>query len=147
MATTPTPTATQETTDNIVLPEGGRIRQNEVMITGTLGRHPELRYTPSGTPVCNFSMAHNEGWKDANDEYQQKTHWVNITQFGQKAEATAAAFGKGDTVHVRGSLAYSTWTGDDDKPRSKLEIKAYDITLIRKRKEVVEGSSQAERQS
>ncbi len=52
---------------------------NKVILVGNLGRDPELRYTPQGTPVCSFSMATNERRKDKNGEMQDQTTWFKVT--------------------------------------------------------------------
>ena len=57
---------------------------NKIIIVGNLGRDPELRYTPQGTAVCNFSMATNDRRKDKSGEFQDITTWFKITLWGNK---------------------------------------------------------------
>jgi len=52
---------------------------NKVILVGNLGRDPELRYTPQGTPVCSFSIATNERRKDKTGEWQDQTTWFRVT--------------------------------------------------------------------
>ena len=59
---------------------------NKVMLIGHLGRDPELRYTPAGTPVANFSLATNRSWKSADGERHEETEWFNIVAWGSLAE-------------------------------------------------------------
>ena len=62
---------------------------NKIIIVGNLGRDPELRYTPQGTPVCSFTVASNERRKDKSGEAQDITTWFRGTLFGQRAETFA----------------------------------------------------------
>ena len=59
---------------------------NRVMLVGRLGKDPEMRHTPSGTPVTNFSVATDERWKGKNGERQSRTEWHNIVVWSKLAE-------------------------------------------------------------
>jgi hypothetical protein len=59
---------------------------NKVILIGNLGKDPEVRYTQGGDPVCNFTMATTEKWKDKSGEKQEKTEWHRLTAFGRSAE-------------------------------------------------------------
>ena len=59
---------------------------NKIIIVGYLGRDPELRYTPQGTPVCDFSIATTERRKDKSGEFQDHTTWFRVSLFGRQAE-------------------------------------------------------------
>ena len=60
---------------------------NKVILVGRLGKDPEVKYTPSGVAVANFTMATSEEWKDKNTgEKKEQTEWHNIVTFGKLAE-------------------------------------------------------------
>jgi single stranded DNA-binding protein len=59
---------------------------NQVILVGNVGKDPEVRYSQSGTPIANFSLAPNERFKDRNDEWQERTEWHNIVAWQRLAE-------------------------------------------------------------
>lgn len=103
---------------------------NKVIIVGNLGRDPELRYTPQGTPVCTFSVATNERRKDRAGEQQDVTTWFRITVWGKQAETTSKYLTKGRSVYVEGRLHVEEWTDKEGKPRHTLEVNASDVQFI-----------------
>ncbi len=81
---------------------------NMVILTGRLGKDPELRYTRKGTPVANFSMATASKWvKDG--EPKEKTEWHLVEAWGKRGETLEKYLGKGDRVYIEGSLHTSPW--------------------------------------
>jgi single-strand DNA-binding protein len=103
---------------------------NKVIIVGNLGRDPELRYTPQGTPVCSFSLATNERRKDKTGEMQDQTTWFKITLWGRQAETASQYLTKGRPVYIEGRLRVEEWTDRDGKPRHTLEVHATDMQFI-----------------
>jgi len=103
---------------------------NKIILVGNLGRDPELRYSASGTPVCNFSMATSEKRKDRNGEYQEQTTWFRVTLFGRQAETASQYLQKGRPVYIEGRLHVEEWTDRDGKPRQTLEVNATDMQFI-----------------
>ena len=103
---------------------------NKVILVGNLGRDPELRYTPQGTPVCSFSMATNERRKDKTGEMQDHTTWFRITLWGRQAETASQYLTKGRPVYIEGRLRVEEWTDRDGKPRHTLEVHATDMQFI-----------------
>lgn len=103
---------------------------NKVILVGNLGRDPELRYTPQGTPVCSFSMATNERRKDKNGEMQDQTTWFRITLWGRQAETASQYLTKGRPVYIEGRLRVEEWTDRDGKPRYTLEVHGTDMQFI-----------------
>lgn len=103
---------------------------NKVILVGNLGRDPELRYTPQGTPVCSFTMATNERRKDKTGEMQDHTTWFRITLWGRQAETASQYLTKGRPVYIEGRLRVEEWTDRDGKPRHTLEIHATDMQFI-----------------
>ena len=92
---------------------------NKVILVGNLGRDPELRYTPQGTPVCSFSMATNERRKDKTGEMQDQTTWFKVTLWGRQAETASQYLTKGKSVYIEGRLRVEEWTDRDGKPRRR----------------------------
>jgi single-strand DNA-binding protein len=82
---------------------------NHVLLLGNLTRDPELRYTPSGTAVCQLGMALNRRWKDQAGEIQQETTFVDVTVWARQAETVSAYLAKGRAVAVEGRLQLDTW--------------------------------------
>lgn len=103
---------------------------NKVILVGNLGRDPELRYTPQGTPVCSFTMATNERRKDKNGEMQDHTTWFKITLWGRQAETASQYLTKGRPIYIEGRLRVDEWTDRDGKPRYTLDVQATDMQFI-----------------
>jgi len=79
--------------------------KNLVILIGRLGQDPELKYTQSGTPVCTFSVATSDKWKDKNTgEWQEKTEWHNIVAWKETGERCAEYLHKGSQVYIEGKL-------------------------------------------
>lgn len=103
---------------------------NKITLVGNLGRDPELRYTPQGTPVCSFTMATNERRKDKSGEQQDMTTWFRVTLWGRQAEAASQYLTKGRPVYIEGRLRVEEWTDRDGKQRHTLEVHATDMQFI-----------------
>jgi single-strand DNA-binding protein len=103
---------------------------NKIILVGNLGRDPELRYTPQGTPVCSFSMATNERRKDRAGEPQDIATWFRVTLWGRQAETASQYLTKGRPVYIEGRLRVEEWTDRDGKPRHTLEVRATDMQFI-----------------
>ena len=103
---------------------------NKIIIVGNLGRDPELRYTPQGTAVCNFSVATNERRKDKAGEQQDITTWFRVNAWGRQAENVSKYLAKGRRVYVEGRLHVEEWTDRDGKQRYTLEVNASDIHFL-----------------
>lgn len=103
---------------------------NKVIVVGNLGRDPELRYTPQGTPVCSFTVATNEKRKDKAGEMQDVTTWFRVTLWGRQAETASQYLTKGRPVYIEGRLRLEEWTDRDGKTRSTLEVHATDMQFI-----------------
>lgn len=104
---------------------------NKIILVGNLGRDPELRYTPQGTPVCSFSMATNEKRKDrATGESLDNTTWFRVTLWGRQAETASQYLTRGKPVYIEGRLRVEEWTDRDGKLRHTLEVNATDMQFI-----------------
>ena len=108
---------------------------NKIILVGNLGRDPELRYTPQGTPVCSFSMATSEKRKDRSGEAQDLTTWFKVTLWGRQAETASQYLVKGKPVYIEGRLRVEEYTDRDGKPRHSLEVNATDMQFIGSRGE------------
>jgi single-strand DNA-binding protein len=103
---------------------------NKIIVVGNLGRDPEMRYTPQGTPVCTFSIASNERRKTSAGEQQDITTWFRVTVWGKQAETVSKYLSKGRSVYVEGRLHVEDWTDKEGKPRYTLEVNASDVHFI-----------------
>jgi single-strand DNA-binding protein len=91
---------------------------NKVILIGTLGSDPEVRFMPNGNAVANISLATNESWKDKNSgQMQEKTEWHRVVVFGKLAEVAGEYLRKGSQVYFEGKLQTRKWqdqaTGQD----------------------------------
>lgn len=114
---------------------------NKIIIVGNLGRDPELRYTPQGTAVCDFSMATNERKRDKSGEFQEVATWFRITLWRNQAENAAKYLKKGSQVYIEGRLSIEEWTDRDGNSRQTLAVQASDMHFLGGRGE---GSSMSE---
>jgi single-strand DNA-binding protein len=109
---------------------------NKVMLIGHLGSDPETRYTPDGTPVCNFSIATSEKWNDkATGEKKERTEWHRIVVWRRLAEICGEYLSKGRQVYVEGKLQTRPWE-KDGITRYTTEIIANDVHFLGKRGDV-----------
>ena len=103
---------------------------NKIIIVGNLGRDPELRYTPQGVAVCNFSLATNEKKRDKSGELQDVTTWFRVTLWRNQAENAAKYLTKGSPVYVEGRLGVEEWTDRDGNNRHTLEVQGTEMHFI-----------------
>jgi single-strand DNA-binding protein len=106
---------------------------NKCMIIGNLGRDPEMRYTPSGQAVTQFTVAVNRNYKDAQGERQEETEWFRVVAWGQQAEFAAEYLRKGNKVYVEGRLQTRQWEGQDGQKRYTTELVANTIQTLERR--------------
>ena len=102
---------------------------NQVILMGNLTRDPELRQTPTGQSVVNFSLALNRSYKDSNDQWQEITDFVDCVAWAGLAERVAQYLSKGRRCLVVGRLQSRSWEQDGQK-RSKVEVLANDVTFL-----------------
>lgn len=88
---------------------------NKITVVGNLGKDPELRYTPQGNAVCNFSVATNEKRRDKGGDFQDVTTWFRITLWGKQAENASKYLTKGSPIYVEGRLRVEEWSDKDGK--------------------------------
>ncbi|MEC7275578.1 MAG: single-stranded DNA-binding protein [Bdellovibrionota bacterium] len=103
---------------------------NKVMLIGRLGQDPELKYTPSGSAVCNFSLATSESWTDKSGQKQEKTEWHRVVVWGKLAELCNQYLAKGRQAFVEGSLQTRQWEDKQGQKRYTTEINARNIQFL-----------------
>jgi single-strand DNA-binding protein len=113
---------------------------NKVILVGNVGKAPEVRYSPSGTPVANFSLATNERFKDRNDEWQERTEWHSIVAWQRLAEIVGEYVAKGSKVYVEGKLQTTSWDDRQNGERKyRTQVVARDLVLLDSRGNVRNG--------
>lgn len=104
---------------------------NKVILLGRLGKDPEVKYTPSGTPVAKFTVATNDRFKDKDGNWQDRTEWHNLTAWARTAEIVGEYLKKGAQVYIEGSLRTHSW--DDKQTGQKkymTEINVNDLVML-----------------
>jgi single-strand DNA-binding protein len=114
---------------------------NKITIVGYLGRDPELRYTPQGTAVCNFSVATTEKRRNARGETEEHTIWFRVAAWGRQAEVAAEYLAKGRQVYVEGRLRLEEYTDREGNPRTSAEVNASDIHFLGQRGDATNGAA------
>lgn len=95
---------------------------NKVILIGNLGKDPEIRYTQSGEPIANFSLATSEKWGGKDGEKKERTDWHRVEVFGKAAQVCRDYLSKGKPVYVEGSLRYDEWTDKDGNKRNTTKV-------------------------
>jgi len=104
---------------------------NKIVIVGYLGRDPELRYTPQGIAVCNFSIATTEKRKEPRTgEPQDITTWFKVTLWRRQAELANQYLSKGKQVYIEGRLRQEEYTDRDGARRTSLAVDATDLHFL-----------------
>ena len=103
---------------------------NKAILIGRLGRDPEVRYTPNGEAVANFSIATDEQWKDKNGERQTRTEWHNITLYRKLGEIAGQYLRKGSLVYIEGRIQSRKYTGKDGVERTAYEIIGNEMKML-----------------
>ncbi len=102
---------------------------NKVILIGNLGRDPELRKTPGGASVTDFSIATTERFTDKNGQRQEQTEWHNIVVWNRQAETAAQYLKKGSSVYIEGKLRTRSWE-DNGQKRYRTEIIASNFQFL-----------------
>ena len=103
---------------------------NQCNFIGRVGRDPETKYLSSGEPVCNFSIAIDESYKNKSGEKVSKTEWVNIVTFRKLAEICGNYLVKGKQVYIEGKIQTRTWEDKEGVKRYSTEIVANDMKML-----------------
>lgn len=110
---------------------------NKVMIIGNVGKDPELRYTPDGTPVCKFSVAVSRVWKTPDGEQKEETEWFNVVAWRKLAETCSSYVYKGQKLFVEGRLQTRKWTDQQGIERRTTDLVANEVMFLGKPKSQV----------
>ena len=102
---------------------------NKVFLIGNLTRDPELRYTPSGTPICEFGLAVNRSYRTRDGEQRDETCFVNVSMWGRRGEVISEYFSKGTPILIEGRLKFDTWETAEGR-RSKLSVVAENFEFM-----------------
>ena len=109
---------------------------HQVVILGNLGSDPEMRYTPSGRPVTNFSVASNKRYTNSSGEQVDQTTWFRVACWGKLAEVTNDYLSKGRQVFIIGELSPGengspkVWTGTDGEAHASYEVNAQMVKFL-----------------
>ncbi len=103
---------------------------NKVFLIGRTGQDPEMRYTPSGTAVTDFSIATNRKYRDKQGNLQEETTWHDIVCWGKTAEFVAEYLQKGRLVFVEGEIRKDTWEDRNGQKRVSVKVNARNIQLL-----------------
>ena len=103
---------------------------NRVVLVGNLTRDPELRHTPSGTPVCSLRLAVNTRRKDESGQWTDKPNYFDITVWGQQGENCAQYLAKGRPVAIDGRLEWREWEAQDGAKRQAVEVVADSVQFL-----------------
>ena len=109
---------------------------NKVILIGNLWRDPEVRYTPSGSAVCNVGIATTRNWKNKDSgERQEETEWHRVVFFDRLAEIAGEYLKKGRPVYVEGRLRTRKWTDKDGVEKYTTEVYAEQMQLLGSRED------------
>ena len=103
---------------------------NKVILIGNLGKDPEVRYTPSGQAVANFSLATTEVGSSKDGNKQEYTEWHRIVAWGRLAEICGEYLSKGKSVYIEGALRTRSWQDKEGSTRWTTEIIARTMQIL-----------------
>ena len=95
---------------------------NKVLLIGNLTRDPDVRMMSNGRPVCNFGLALNRSYKDAEGNRKDETTFVDVESFGPRAEAVGRFFTKGRAIFIEGRLKLDQWESKEGEKRSAIRV-------------------------
>lgn len=122
------------------------VNMNRVIIAGHMAKDPEIRYTPQGKAVCNFSIGVNRRYKGTDDQEKEEVSFFDIQCWGRTAEVAAEYLRKGRPVLIEGRLKQERWEAQDGGNRSKVVIVAESVQFLGSPKDQAqspEGAPQA----
>ena len=103
---------------------------NKVLLLGNLTRDPELRHTPTGSPVAEFGLAVNETYKNKAGETVEQTCFAEIVVWGRQAETCDEFLKKGSNAFIEGKLQFEQWETQQGEKRNKLKVRADRVQFI-----------------
>lgn len=117
---------------------------NRVILIGTLGTDPEVRYMPSGGAVTNITLATSETWKDkTSGQMQERTEWHRVVFFNRLAEIAGEYLQKGSKIYAEGSLRTRKWQDNNGNDRYTTEIVGSELQMLDQRTDARSASAPA----
>lgn len=116
---------------------------NKAILMGRLGKDPELKYTPNGTAVCNFSIATSRKWKGQDGQKQEATTWHNIVAWGKTAEVIKEYFVKGQEIHIMGRIDNRSYEAKDGTTKYISEVIVAEFSFTGSKSDTQQPSSSA----
>ena len=117
---------------------------NKVMLIGFLGDAPELKFSQAGKPVCTFSLAVNERWKDAAGATRERVEWFQIVCFARLAEVCGEYLSTGRHIYLEGRLQTRKWKGPEGEKRTAIEVVANQMQILDRASQNGNGAKAAE---
>jgi single-strand DNA-binding protein len=117
---------------------------NRVTLIGFLGDAPAVKYSQQGKPVCTFSLAVNERWKDPEGSPRERVEWFNIVCFGRLAEVCGEYLTKGRHIYLDGRLQTRKWKGPEGEKRTSIEVVANQMQILDRAPQNGNGAKAAE---
>jgi single-strand DNA-binding protein len=112
---------------------------NKVLLIGNLGRDPEMKYTPQGTPVTTFSLAVSRTWKTPDGQTRDETEWFKVVAWERLAEQCNEYLRKGSKVFIEGRLQTREWQAPDGQQRQMVEVVASNMLILDSRQQAAVG--------
>ena len=103
---------------------------NRVIVMGNLTRDPELKFLPSGTPVCELGIAINENYKNKEGETVESVVFVDVVVWGKQAESASTHLRKGSGALIEGRLQLDQWESKEGEKRSKMRVRADRVVFV-----------------
>lgn len=119
---------------------------NKVILVGSLGNDPEVRYMPNGNAVANLSLATSESWKDQQGQVQERTEWHRLTMYRRLAEIAGEYLKKGSQIYVEGKLQTRKWQDQQGQDRYTTEIIVDNMQMLGGRNGGGQGNNQGDYQ-
>ena len=117
---------------------------NKVLLIGNLTRDPDVRMLSNGRPVCNFGLALNRNYKDAEGNRKEEVTFVDVECYGPRAEAVGRFFTKGRSIFVEGRLKLDQWESKEGEKRSAIRVVLDNFEFVDSKQD---GQSSVDRQS
>jgi len=102
---------------------------SKIQIIGNVGRDPEMRMTPNGKPVCDFSVAVNRV-QTGGGERTEQTDWYRVSCWGKQAETAQQYLTKGQSIYVDGRFTPRTYINKDNVEKLSLDISCNDFQML-----------------
>lgn len=112
---------------------------NLVVIVGNVGNPPEVKFTPAGQAVANFTVACNDNWTDKAGVKQERVEWMRVVVWGKLAEVCGEHLHKGRQVYVEGKIQTREWTDKEGVKRQTTEIVAHNVQFLGSRDGAASG--------